>query len=289
MTRLFDVTVGKFDEFKRRLAEGNLDGELIDVLLARQELIGGMIGWAREQLIPPAVGGRIFSGSNLIGWFGEPEEQLANMRRWNSERGWGFTEGLFPETSDFPEAPVEFIPTHKQEVLVLVAYLPDEVVGGMRIPGYIRTYNEYLRIIKAEQPGSRFYARDTDVDHLRLLPAAEERHQPGIRWMVVNLGAYPDTPPVDIRDKDSAHAEVLAIFAQMPAYVQAQRWFEPSKDLCLAGYQATGYHGTAWSNIPRMHCHKSSLERAPRNEFDIREDDTFSDARNTFTPTARQL
>jgi hypothetical protein len=44
MTRLHDVTVGKFDPFKRVLAEADLDGELVDAVLKQPQLAGGMVG-----------------------------------------------------------------------------------------------------------------------------------------------------------------------------------------------------------------------------------------------------
>lgn len=281
-TRLHDVTVGKFDQFKRQLAEANFDGELLEVLLKRQDLVNGMVGWVREQLVPPAVGGRIFDGSNLVGWFGDPHEQVNNMMRWNGERRWGFT------GADFPDEPEEYLPRYRNDVLVLVAYLPDEKKNGLLVPGYIRTYNEYCRIISDEQPGSGFYHHlETTSDELRLFPGTEKRHEPGIRWMVVNLGAKPNTPPIEAREENSAHAEVLAVFAQMPGYVRAQEWFKPRTRLWLTGYQATTHrtHRSAWSEVPNMFCHQS-LER---NQFSIHEDGVDNYSRDTFAPTARKL
>lgn len=278
-TRLHDVTVGKFDQFKRQLAEGKLDGELLEVLLKRQDLVNGMINWVREQLVPPVVGGRIFDGADLVGWCGEPWDQLDNMMRWNAERGWGFAE------SDFPSPPEKFYAINQHDVLVLVAYLPDKVEHGMLVPGYVRTFNEYCQIIKAEQPDAGLHKSDVAVDSFRLLAGTEQRHEPGIRWMVVNLQANPDTSPARIRSADSANAELLAVFAQMPVYVRAQNWFNPRKRLWMAGYQVTKSWTNlgVWTAVPNMFCMKMFDD----DQFSIHEDGEDDHSRDTFAPTVR--
>jgi hypothetical protein len=276
-TRLPSVTLGKFEQFTRSLDQAHLDGELLDILLRRQDLVNGMVGWVRQQLVPPAVGGRIFDGSDLVGWCGEPEEQLSNLRLWNEERGLGFAE------SAFPEAPDKFLPSRKHEVLVLVAYLPDAEQDGMLVPGYVRTFNEYSRVARLG------HSLGQTADDLRLLSGTEARHEAGIRWMVVDMAAMPNTKPEIARDETSAGAEALAVFAQMPGYVLAQNWFNPGKRFWLAGYQLTertgGSYKEAWSTVPSIGCR----EFLGSKEYDLSCFDIGYGAHHTFAPTVRPL
>jgi hypothetical protein len=236
MTRLHDVTVGKFDQFKRVLAEADLDGELVDAVLRQPKLADGMVGWLREQLNPPAP--------DLSELFVSLEDQLANVRRWNTERNWGFTDADF-DSVDL--TPVE----HSGLVVdVIAVYLPDEG----KTNGIQRTFEELWTVAKAQQPNAwRWDELKSDKKHLRLLDGIE--HSPGIRRVTIDLGANWDTTngirPMDVRGKDSVHAEALAAAAHFPNWVQAMDG-ERVPYVWMPGYQVTIPGDGAWRRVPDL-------------------------------------
>lgn len=95
MTRLYDVTVGKFDQLKRVLAESGFDGELIDVLIDGEKgkgLAKGMVSWLHEQLgIAPAPTVLIFNSDGSVSkmkvvYGGIDEQIVADFKA----AGWGY-------------------------------------------------------------------------------------------------------------------------------------------------------------------------------------------------------
>lgn len=233
MTRLHDVTVGKFDQFKRVLAEADLDGELVDAVLRQPKLADGMVGWLREQLAPP-----------LPELFVSLEVQLANVRNWNQMRGWGFTDADFDA--------IDLTPLNHTGLVVdvIVVYLPDKG----KTSGIQRTFEELWDIASSIQPYNwRYESLKSDPKHLRLLDGIE--HTPGIRRVTLDLGANWDTTngirPVDVRGKDSVHAEALAAAAHFPGWVQAMD-VERVPYVWLPGYQVTLPGGEAWRLVPYL-------------------------------------
>lgn len=234
MTRLHDVTVGKFDQFKRVLAEADLDGELVDAVLRQPKLADGMVVWLREQLNPPAP--------DLSELFVSLEVQLANVRNWNQMRGWGFTDADF-DSIDL--TPVE----HTGLVVdVIAVYLPDQG----KTSGIQRTFEELWDIASSIQPGKwRYESLKSDKKHLRLLDGIE--HVPGIRRVTIDLGANWDPQegirPMDVRGPDSVHAEALAAAAHFPDWVQAMDG-ERVPYVWMPGYQATIPGDGAGRSVP---------------------------------------
>jgi hypothetical protein len=190
------------------------------------------------------------SWTQQLFWYISPEEQLANMRRWNEERGWGFSD------SDFPAEIPDFTPSAPLEVLVLVVYLPDEGKGRKQVPGYVRTANELWQITHEGQPNWwQWDELKLDSDHLRLLP--EVSHTPGIRWVALDLGAHWNAKdgvrPCDVRGEDSAHAEILAAAAHFPQWIQNMDG-EKVLFVWLSGYQVTIPGRGVWADLPILYC-----------------------------------
>lgn len=179
-------------------------------------------------------------------WYISPDEQLANVRRWNDERGWGFAD------SDFPVEIPDFTPSQPLEVLVLAVYLPDEGKGRKQVPGYVRTANELWQIARESQPNWwQWDELKLDSDHLRLLPGVT--HTPGIRWVALDLGAHWNAKdgvrPRDVRGENSAHAEILATAAHFPQWVPEMDG-EKVPYVWLPGYQVTIPGRGAWAGVP---------------------------------------
>lgn len=214
----------KNQEILKRIDNGSLSED--DVFAALQDIIEGKFGQ-----------------SGLIqGMFVSPETQLANMRSWNLERGWGFIDAYFIEA----EAALKDMswPSDRLTALVLVPYL-DTVQ---------RTFDELWAVAAGIQPNNwRWEELKSGKKNLRLLEGIE--HKPGLRWEIIDLGANWDGQtgrrPVDVRDANSAHAGVLASAAHFPKWVQSMDGVKVPY-VWLPGYQVTVPGFEAWTIVPYL-------------------------------------
>lgn len=238
MTRFYDLRKGEVDQFERHLVDkGNLSAEEVRAVLRNPDLAQTMVEALREQMAPPL--------------FVSPEVQLANVRQWNDARDWGFTE------ADFPSVPDGLSLAGALEVLVLAVYLPSKGTGRNHVPSHVRTAQALWDIARHRQPNSwQWDSLHLDADHLRLLEGIEPSHEPGIRWVMVDLGAHwngqDGIRPCDVRSKDSAHAEVLAAAAHFPDWVQAMNGTDVPY-VWLPGYQVTLPGEVAWTEVPVLY------------------------------------
>lgn len=233
MTRLHDLSIGKDGEFKRLLAQAGLTVEDVQAVLENPRLALTMVEALRGQLAPS--------------WYVASEQQLENVRRWNQERDWGFTE------ADIPEVPEGLAPRGPLEIPVLSVYLPDKV----GVSGYVRTARELWGIARHRQPNSwQWPELRLDADHIRLLEGIEPFHEPGIRWVMLDLGAHwngqDGVRPHDVRDKDSAHAEVLAAAGHFPGWPRAMDG-KNVPYVWIAGYQVMLPSEDAWTRVPFLY------------------------------------
>lgn len=217
-------------ELQKQLLRGNL--QPLEVRKPLQAIL--------EHRFEPEPGG-------LPDWYVSPQEQLSNVRRWNEERGWGFAD------SDFPQHIPAFTPSSPLEVLVLAVYLPEALLG-LIVPDYIRTANELWQIARGLQPNWwQWDSLKLDADHQRLLSGIE--HKPGIRWVALDLAAHWNAKdgvrPRDVRDENSAHAEILAAAGHFPQWIQNMDG-EKVPYAWLAGYQVTIPGGEAWTGVPGL-------------------------------------
>lgn len=152
--------------------------------------------------------------------FSSLPDQLADIREWNDERGWGFTAAdlhdvdLTPRAGGIDELVVD----------VIAVYLP----GDSRLNGVRRTCHELWTLAAAQQPHA--WSWDWYADRWEHLPKPVRLvdgavHRPGIRRVTVDLAACfvpgRHQRPVRVRDPSSAHAEVLAAAAHFPRWVRA--------------------------------------------------------------------
>lgn len=174
--------------------------------------------------------------------FSRLTEQMANVRRWNDDREWGFTAGDL--------AAVDLTPrTHDDPLVVdlIAVYLPAEYRGdddGL-MDGVRRTCHEMWDVAteRYEQTWCWDWIRDAYESRpkpVRLL--AGITHRPGVRRVTVDLGAHwhPPRPvrPRRVRRPDSAHAELLAAAAHFPRWARAMDGIAVPFTW-LAGYQVT--------------------------------------------------
>jgi hypothetical protein len=169
-------------------------------------------------------------------------EQLANVRRWNEDRDWGFDDADLDAIDLAPRA-------HADPLVVdlLAVYLDGEYRGDDvgALDGVRRTCHEMWDVATERQLNtwSWDWVRDayqSEPKPVRLLPGIE--HRPGVRRVTVDLGAHwmpgRHLRPRHVRGPDSAHAEVLAAAAHFPRWARAMDGVSVPF-VWLAGYQVT--------------------------------------------------
>lgn len=166
-------------------------------------------------------------------------EQLANVRRWNSERGWGLRAAELNS--------IDLIPRAHDDPLVadVIAVYLDAEYPGAELDGVRRTCHEMWSVAAQRQPHTWSWDWRRDVYErrpkpVRLLPGIE--HRPGVRRVRVDLGAHwvpgRHIRPRHVRGRDSAHAEILAAAAHFPRWIRAMDGIRVPY-LWLSGYQVT--------------------------------------------------
>lgn len=186
-------------------------------------------------------------------FFVSPEVQIANIRRWNEGRGWGFGEADF---ANLPHPPAW--PGGVLAMVALVPYLSD----GNGVGGTQRTFDELWEVAASRWPKHR---RDEDLlsdpEHLRYFGARS--HEPGLRWETIDLGANWDKEngimvmSVRARRTSFPGAGILAAAAHHPEWVRAmhmERVIVPRP--CLAGYEITTLDGPPWRRVPILYFHR---------------------------------
>jgi hypothetical protein len=182
-------------------------------------------------------------------------EQLDNVRRWNSERGWGFGRDDFDG--------IDVTPTRHDDpfvVDVLAVYLPgDDELDEVR-----RTCDELWDVISSQHPNA--WCWDEKAWDLSLVGRKQVRllhgivHQRGIRRVTLDLAAHwqPLKPvrSIDIRSRESAAAEVLAAAAHFPRWVRAMDGITVPFAL-LSGYQVTLVEPESWRRLPCLSWNES--------------------------------
>jgi hypothetical protein len=169
-------------------------------------------------------------------------DQLANVRRWNEDREWGFTDAELDAVDVTPRR-------HRDPLVVdvVAVYLDDEFLGedGGTFEGVRRTCHELWSLASERQLFAWSWDETLDVyEHqpkpVRLLPGI--RHEPGVRRVTLDLGAHwrPGhyVRPRRVRGTDSAHAEILAAAAHFPRWARSMDG-KSVPFIWLSGYQVT--------------------------------------------------
>lgn len=168
--------------------------------------------------------------------FASLDQQLANVRRWNDERGWGFS------ASDIES--VDLTPGDDSKPLVvdvIAVYLDDSgPLSGVR-----RTCHELWRLAAEEFPNA--WSWDWYWDEWRNRPKPVRLldgivHRPGVRRVTLDLGAHwrrgRQVRAIHVRGRNSAHAEILAAAAHFPRWLRSMDGVRVPYTW-LAGYQVT--------------------------------------------------
>jgi hypothetical protein len=189
------------------------------------------------------------------GMFVPLEEQLDNVQRWNEERDWGFGPDDFESVDLWPERHHDPLVTD-----VIAVYLP----GNDALDGVRRTCDELWNVVADQHPNAWCWDEKCwdknliGIKQVRLLYGIV--HRPGIRRVTIDLGAHWDlvhpTRSIDVRSKESAHAEVLAVAAHCPTWLRAMDGVRVPYAL-LSGYQVTLVEQESWRRLPCLSWNES--------------------------------
>lgn len=236
MASLSSITDGQMTELKRRFAEAGLDYDKALEVLRDQELANVMVEALNERLL---VAGLI-----------SLDAQLANIRRWNTERGYGFSND---ELSAVDITPGGEQSLRRVDLLVPVskdmAWAFDDLWG-----------------IAGSQQADNWRNPDlkTDAAHLRVHPKATV-YERGIHRVTLDLVAHHEPEDgrtvTEVREAATqsgetlAALEVLAAAAHFPEWVQAMDG-EKVPYVDLAGYEYrfndSDDSDEAWSDCPYL-------------------------------------
>lgn len=176
-----------------------------------------------------------------------PDDQIANVKQWNRDRGWGFTDNEIAVAA----TKVASLPSPdplRVRLPVLVPYL--DSVG--------KTFEELVGIMTSlHSPTRRDAELTSNEEGLRLLPGI--MHSRGLTWEVIGLQSNHGAAPAICQGENSAHAGVLAAACHLPGWVQ-QLGTRDVPEVALAGYQIRWGLGDTeewteeWDKVPWLHC-----------------------------------
>lgn len=239
MANLFKMEVGRWNAFMGKLAEAGFTAEMCEEVLKNPAFAAKMVA----ALTSPA------DYSWVSGLFISPQDQLAQVRAWNEEYGWGFTDG---ELHGAAESHILRRSADRLTTLVLVPYFGDFWTTFCKLWELARSRQERYSVSWGGFSG-------LPEENLRLLPGITH---PGkcLRWEKIDLGAIRGCSPGRVRDpKTSPHAGILAAAALHPNWVRAMDGdFVPR--VWLPGYQVTIPCYTEWAYVPVLNFNSRSRE-----------------------------
>jgi hypothetical protein len=179
-----------------------------------------------ERIERIVAGEREARARELSAMFVPPEAQMAAVRRWNIERGWGFTDEDFAAIGEGSPQILGglLIATVLEVRLETPAKTFEELVAVASAAGTCRGINPRIRL---------------DDGHFGLAPGII--HAPGLRWRIIDLaaGRVREDSYRRIRDGDPARmpeAGILAAIAHFPEWVRLMG--DPSvPPIHLTGYR----------------------------------------------------
>jgi hypothetical protein len=225
------------------LVRAGLTDEMVEAVLKDPALARRAVeALAVPIAVVPAVASAAAEPHALIhGLFAPIVEQVALLKKWNIERGWGFSEEDFVVV----EAEAKGIPwpENRLTAVVIVPYL-DTVQ---------RTFDELWLLAASRQERSwRWPELKSDAGHLRLL-GGDGRHRRGLKVEVIDLGANRGRKPEAVRDPDtSPHAGVLAAAALHPEWVRRMNGAD-IPHAWLAGYECKVPGRRRWRYVPILY------------------------------------
>jgi hypothetical protein len=249
MASLSTATDGQITEFKGRLGRAGFTAEII------REVNAGDSNELAEVMYEALMRHPRFA--LVHGLFTSTEKQIARVREWNREFGWGIPDEAFAAA----EKSVPVWPEEKLVAVVLVPYLADKANEDETVTsGLERTFHELWARAKSEQDANwRWDGYDkAGPDRLRLLKGIE--YKVGLRWEVINLGSQRNKKPCDVRNsKSSPHAGILAAAALHPNWVKSMDG-DKVPYVWVPGYEVTVPGHGPWAGVPGLYFHRAESQ-----------------------------
>lgn len=232
------VTGDQYREIDRRMLEikrqlNQKGGSPLDPAQVAHTLQRIIEGGAMEM-----AADRTAVSTTIRGFFTLLGGQIAQVREWSREYGWGFTDEDFLRVAVNSPA----WPEDRLTAVVLVPYL--DIVE--------RTFDALWNLAASRQENSwRQESLLSDSEHLRLLPGITHPGQT-LRWETIDLGANRRRAPKDARNpKSSPHAAILAAAALHPIWVRVMDG-NATPFVWLPGYQVTVPGRGRWESVPAL-------------------------------------
>lgn len=245
MASLSTNTDGEITEFKGRLGRAGFTADII------REVNTGDDNELAKLMYETLMRHPRFT--LVHGLFVKPEAQIARVREWNQEFGWGISDEAFAEAKQSVPA----WPEEKLVAVVLVPYLADKKAEDDTVTtGLERTFHELWARAKVEQDANwRWDGYDkAGSDRLRLLKGIE--HKVGLRWEVIDLGCNRNKKPMDIRSsKSSPNAGVLAAAAFHPQWVKSMDG-DKVPFVWIPGYEVNVSGKDSWQHAPYLYFYR---------------------------------
>ena len=247
MASLSTATDGQITEFKGRLARAGFSAEII------REVNTGDDNELAEVMFEVLMRHPRFT--LVHGIFTSADKQIARVREWKKEFGWGISDEAFAAV----KKSVPAWPEQKLVAVVLVPYLADKANEDETVTtGLERTFHELWMRAKSEQDANWHWDGydKAGSDRLRLHKGIEHPStssgQAILLWEVIDLGCNRNKKPMDVRNsKSSPHAGILAAAALHPNWVKSMDG-DKVPYVFAPGYEVQVPGEKPWTNVPGL-------------------------------------
>lgn len=180
-------------------------------------------------------------------FFTPPVEQVDMVKRWNKDRGWGFTPAEFEQVSAGPAS-------RRRGGRLSADVLSVSLEGSARDPGYVRTFNELAEIAFAPFIGGWCCWDGFERLTTKTLRPAGGTQYSGklLRWVTIDLGADRNKPPARLSTSvPRPGLSVLAAAALHPHWLEAMDG-RTVPYVWLAGLDLSLSTAKPWNAKPRL-------------------------------------
>ena len=236
--RLIDIPASELWPMVRALSDAGCDAQLAQMIRRK--------GGGKRAM--DALRAEFMGKQDVAGLFSATTDQLTQIKKWNKEHNWGFTEKHFTALGTPPELPED---AGNLVTVVLVPYLGNK----SKVPGFYHTFKELWKLAAEQQENSWRWYGYKDASSIRLLEGIKHPKK-CLRWEIIDLGANWDKKngiaPKNVRNpQTSPHAGILACAALHPNWVRVMDGNQVPY-VWVPGYQVAVPGDGPWRNVPDL-------------------------------------